>query len=37
VARPIGGIVVGHYGDKLGRKTVLVVTLLVMGVATFLR
>jgi MFS family permease len=36
VARPIGGIVFGHYGDKLGRKTVLVVTLLVMGIATFL-
>ena len=36
VARPIGGIVFGHYGDKLGRKNVLVVTLLVMGIATFL-
>ncbi|MFL6188151.1 MAG: MFS transporter [Actinomycetes bacterium] len=36
VARPIGGVVFGHYGDKLGRKTVLVVTLLVMGIATFL-
>jgi MFS family permease len=36
VARPIGGIVFCHYGDKVGRKTVLVVTLLVMGVATFL-
>ena len=36
VARPIGGIVFGHFGDKLGRKTVLVVTLLVMGIATFL-
>jgi metabolite-proton symporter len=36
VARPIGGIIFGHYGDKLGRKTVLVVTLLVMGIATFL-
>ena len=33
VARPIGGVVFGHYGDKLGRKTVLVVTLLVMGIA----
>ena len=33
VARPIGGIVLGHYGDKVGRKTVLVVTLLVIGVA----
>jgi metabolite-proton symporter len=36
LARPIGGIVFGHYGDKLGRKNVLVVTLLLMGVATFL-
>jgi metabolite-proton symporter len=36
VARPIGGVVFGHHGDKLGRKTVLVVTLLVMGIATFL-
>ena len=36
VARPIGGVIFGHYGDKLGRKTVLVVTLLVMGIATFL-
>jgi metabolite-proton symporter len=35
-ARPIGGIVFGHFGDKLGRKNVLVVTLLLMGVATFL-
>jgi metabolite-proton symporter len=36
VARPIGGIIFGHYGDKVGRKTVLVVTLLLMGIATFL-
>ncbi len=36
VARPLGGIVLGHYGDRLGRKNVLVVTLLVMGLATFL-
>jgi metabolite-proton symporter len=36
IARPIGGIVFGHFGDKVGRKTVLVVTLLVMGIATFL-
>jgi metabolite-proton symporter len=36
VARPIGGVLFGHYGDKVGRKTVLVVTLLVMGIATFL-
>src|SRR6266699_2958609 len=31
VARPIGGIVFGHYGDKLGRKTMLYLTLLIMG------
>jgi MFS transporter, MHS family, shikimate and dehydroshikimate transport protein len=36
VARPIGGIVIGHYGDKIGRKSMLVLTLLIMGVATFL-
>ena len=35
VARPLGGVVFGHYGDKLGRKNVLVATLLLMGVATF--
>ena len=36
VARPLGGIVFGHFGDRAGRKTVLVVTLLMMGVSTFL-
>jgi MFS family permease len=36
VARPLGGVVFGHYGDKLGRKNVLVVTLLIMGIGTFL-
>ncbi|WP_235837780.1 MFS transporter [Chitinasiproducens palmae] len=35
VARPLGGIVFGHIGDRLGRKTSLVWTLLLMGVATF--
>jgi MFS transporter, MHS family, shikimate and dehydroshikimate transport protein len=34
VARPLGGAVFGHYGDRLGRKTVLVWSLLVMGAAT---
>src|SRR5262249_5423288 len=34
-ARPIGGIVIGHYGDRIGRKSMLVLTLVVMGVATF--
>jgi metabolite-proton symporter len=36
VARPLGGIVFGHFGDRVGRKQVLIVTLLIMGVATFL-
>jgi metabolite-proton symporter len=35
VARPIGGIVIGHYGDRIGRKSMLILTLIVMGVATF--
>jgi MFS transporter, MHS family, shikimate and dehydroshikimate transport protein len=35
-ARPFGGIIIGHYGDKIGRKSMLVLTLVVMGVATFL-
>jgi MFS transporter, MHS family, shikimate and dehydroshikimate transport protein len=33
-ARPVGGIVFGHFGDRAGRKTVLVFTLVLMGVAT---
>jgi len=36
VARPLGGIVFGHYGDRVGRKTMLVWSLLIMGVATAL-
>ena len=35
-ARPIGGIVFGHFGDKVGRKQMLVITLMMMGGATFL-
>jgi len=35
-ARPLGGIVFGHYGDKIGRKSMLVTTLLMMGLSTFL-
>ncbi|MQA10490.1 MAG: MFS transporter [Pseudonocardiaceae bacterium] len=34
VARPVGGLVFGHYGDKLGRKKLLVISLVLMGVAT---
>jgi MFS transporter, MHS family, shikimate and dehydroshikimate transport protein len=36
VARPLGGALFGHYGDRLGRKTMLVWSLLLMGVATAL-
>ncbi|WP_433434430.1 MFS transporter [Nonomuraea sp. CA-141351] len=36
VARPLGGLVFGHFGDRVGRKTLLVVSLLTMGAATFL-
>ncbi len=36
LARPIGGIVFGHFGDRLGRKQTLVVSLLLMGIGTFL-
>jgi metabolite-proton symporter len=35
IARPVGGVVFGHYGDKLGRKTMLSLTLFIMGLATF--
>src|SRR3954454_7745700 len=35
-ARPLGGIVFGHYGDRVGRKATLVTTLLMMGLSTFL-
>mgnify|MGYP002621584660 CR=1 FL=1 len=35
-ARPVGGIVFGHFGDRMGRKSMLVTTLMLMGSATFL-
>lgn len=34
VARPLGGLIVGHYGDRLGRRPMLVLTLITMGVST---
>ena len=34
-ARPVGGIVFGHFGDRIGRKSMLVTTLVMMGIATF--
>jgi metabolite-proton symporter len=36
LARPIGGVVFGHYGDRVGRKKALVVALLIMGISTTL-
>ena len=35
IARPIGAAIFGHYGDRIGRKSTLIATLLLMGVATF--
>lgn len=35
-ARPLGGIVFGHFGDRLGRKSMLIVTMVMMGGASFL-
>jgi MFS family permease len=35
-SRPVGGILFGHFGDRIGRKPLLVLTLSIMGVATFL-
>jgi len=36
LARPVGGVVFGHFGDKLGRKGVLITSMLMMGIATTL-
>jgi MHS family shikimate/dehydroshikimate transporter-like MFS transporter len=36
VARPLGGVIIGHFGDRIGRKSMLVLTLMLMGAATFL-
>jgi len=36
VDRPIGGVVMGHFGDRVGRKSMLVLSLMLMGVSTFL-
>ncbi|MDZ7914540.1 MAG: MFS transporter [Rhodococcus sp. (in: high G+C Gram-positive bacteria)] len=34
IARPLGAVIFGHYGDKLGRKNTLITTLIMMGIAT---
>lgn len=36
ITRPLGGLIFGHFGDKIGRKSMLVLTLMIMGVSTFL-
>ncbi len=36
IVRPFGGLVFGHFGDRIGRKPLLVLTLMIMGLATFL-
>ncbi len=36
IARPLGGVVFGHFGDKIGRKTMLMTTMFLMGGGTFL-
>ena len=35
ISRPIGGILFGHFGDRYGRKVVLMITLLMMGICSF--
>lgn len=36
IVRPLGGLVFGHFGDRIGRKPLLVLTIMIMGLATFL-
>src|SRR5215213_969225 len=36
IARPVGGVVFGHFGDRFGRKRALVAALIIMGTATTL-
>ncbi len=36
ITRPLGGVIFGHFGDKIGRKSMLILTLMIMGISTFL-
>jgi MHS family metabolite:H+ symporter-like MFS transporter len=36
ITRPLGGVIFGHFGDRIGRKNMLIMTLMIMGVATLL-
>ena len=36
VTRPLGGLIFGHFGDRIGRKSMLIITLMIMGISTFL-
>ena len=36
LGRPLGAVIFGHYGDRIGRKSMLIATMLTMGIATFL-
>ena len=36
IARPVAGVIFGHFGDRVGRKKMLILTLLIMGIGTFL-
>ena len=36
MARHLFGVIFGHFGDRIGRKSMLVLTLMIMGVSTFL-
>jgi metabolite-proton symporter len=35
LARPVGAVIFGHFGDRIGRKNILILTLVIMGAATF--
>ncbi len=36
IARPVGAVILGHFGDRIGRQRVLMFTLVLMGVSTFM-